>query len=118
MRRVRRLKSFLPVFATLTGVAFGVVADWIAGGVVVDAPRVAAAMFLSPVLVVVGGAMVDAPGWEPAFTLIGLLFWPVYALLVWRWFRTSRPAFALLLAVWSSAGFFQLLHRLDCVMSV
>ena len=118
MLRVRLSTWIVPAAATLTGAALGVLGDAFAGGVSLDPAHVAWALFFSPLTAVMGGGMVDAPGHEGFLLIAGLLFWPVYALLLWAWLRWRRVGLALALAVWSSVGFFQTIHRFEGLMSV
>ena len=124
---VRRLAWLL--FASLLGVTLGILADFTAAEPLFSPPRsvgalaenVLAALLLSPILASMGGFMVFA--WMPPplhmlFGLVGCLFWPVYALLAWRWMKTGELWLLIVLSLWCVQGFFRVLHRLEIVMSV
>lgn len=102
--------------ATGAGLAAGVAADFAIGGVDLSSASVVTAVALAPVLVVVGGGLVDSH-FATVFLIVGMLFWPVWAFLALRWFKTRRAEFIAVIAVWSALGCFQLLHRLEGVTS-
>jgi hypothetical protein len=116
LRAMKKHQFITLTVATGFGVAFGVVADFVVGGVHVSLGDVALAVLLSPLVVTIGGRAV-ASSFSTVFLIGGLLFWPVWALLTWRWLVTRRMAFAVMIAMWSAQGFFQVLHRLAMVMS-
>ena len=113
---MKRIPPFL--MATIAGIAVGLWGDHVAGGVEISTGRVAIAMLLSPVVVTVGGRAVDAPGLTIWFMMGGIAFWPGYLGLAWLWFRRGVPFLWILAFLWTCQGFFQLMHRLDQVMSV
>lgn len=102
--------------ATGTGLTVGIAADFVVGGVPASVGDVVLAVVLSPLLAAVGGRAVDSSH-SSLFFIGGLLFWPVWALLAWRWFVTRQMPVAVMIALWSAQGFFQLLHRFAMVMS-
>ena len=114
----RTILVTVPLVATLAGLAFGLLGDRIAGGVDLTLDRVLAAVVFSLVSVTFGGGCVDAPGLTVFFLMAGMLFWPVYAGLIWRWARTRKAWVGAVIFLWSCQGFFQLVHRFDGIMSV
>lgn len=102
--------------ATGVGLAVGIAADFAVGGVPSSFGDVALAVVFSPLLAAIGGRAVDS-SFSTLFFIGGLLFWPVWAFLAWRWFRNRQLPVAVMIAVWSAQGFFQLLHRFAMVMS-
>ena len=124
---VRRLVGLL--FVSLLGVAVGVLADLQSTEPLSFPPRSAAALvgdvlvalLFAPLVTTVGGFV--AFRWLPLplallFGVFGWLFCPVYALLAWRWLKTGALGWLLLLMFWCVQGFFQVLHRMELVMSV
>ena len=102
---------------TLSGLVLGLVGDAVAGGVDLSFGNLLLAVVMSPLLAVVGGGAVSLPGSE-AFLIGGLLFWPVWGLLAWRWLKKERSVWlGALIVAWSTQGFFQITHRLAMVMS-
>jgi len=107
---------------TLTGIFVGVAADF-ASEVTYDPlnnislQSVPLAVLLSPVVVPCCGRAVR---WLPELFLFGgLLFWPVWGVLAWRWLSKQRSVgLATVIVVWSAQGFFQILHRLAMMLSV
>lgn len=104
------------MLATATGLAVGIAADFMVGGVPSSFGDVALAVVLSPLLAAIGGRAVDS-SFSTGFFIGGLLFWPVWAFLAWRWFLNRQLPIVVMVAVWSAQGFFQLLHRFAMVMS-
>jgi hypothetical protein len=102
--------------SSCAGVVVGIAADYHAGDVTISAERIAAGITLAPKVVTCGGDATTVGG--PAFFYGGLLFWPVYALLAWALVSKGRMWMSVLVFLWCSQGFFQLLHRLERIMSV
>lgn len=103
--------------SSLGGIAVGVGADYLAGDVKITLGSVVLALLLSPVVVPFGGKAV-VPGFlASGFLLGGLLFWPVYIYLVWRSFAKRDSYDWLWILGWCAQGFFQIVHRLELVMS-
>jgi hypothetical protein len=109
------------VASTVAGIAVGLSGDLLLEVDPVSTDDVTAALVLSQLAVTVGGLAVpvDAlPGvpWE-LFLYGGLLFYPVYGLLTWQWFRRGSAWLALALFLWSAQGFFHVVCRMRMVSS-
>lgn len=102
---------------TLAGLIIGLMGDVASGGVDLSTSNLVGAIVLSPLLVVVGGLAVGEGVVSELFLIGGLIFWPVWALLSWRWLKLRSAWVGALIVLWSAQGFFQLLHRLALVMS-
>lgn len=83
------------------------------------AAEVAMGLLFSPISVTFGGGMVEVPGNASRWFLVGgLLFWPLFALLAWRYGRTRSPALLVALFAWCCQGFVQIAIRFGGIMSV
>ena len=110
-------KGAVLLLITVGGLLIGVVGDVVAGGVALSVDNVALAVVLSPILAAVGGRAVSI-GNPEVFLVGGILYWPIWGALAWRWLRHDSSVWlALGILAWSAQGFFQLVHRLAMVMS-
>lgn len=109
---------FLSVLAAmLTGFALGIASDFIAGRAAFTFDNIVSALILSPILVCIAAGVADDSPFQLVFLVGGCLFWPVFGLLAWQWFRTKRTAFIAAIALWSAQGCFQIIARLEVVSS-
>jgi hypothetical protein len=58
--------------------------------------------------------------WSPeVFSLGGLVFWPIWGFLGWKWLGKEQSArLAVVIILWSAQGYFQILRRFAQLMSV
>lgn len=83
------------------------------------AAEVAMGLLFSPIAVTFGGGLVDVPGVDSRWFLVGgLLFWPCLAVLTWRFARTRSPAVLAALFAWCCQGFCQVAVGFGGIMSV
>jgi hypothetical protein len=129
MERVYWLRLWGLLLGSLLGAGLGMLGDVVAVEPLYFPPRSVAdwvghfigALILSPLAVPIGAAA--AFDWMPhqlnlVVALFGLCFWPVYAVLAWRWMKTGAESVLIALVLWCVQGFFQVLHRLEVIMSV
>ena len=118
MKRVEQ-RARLPflVAVTLVAVVVGVVSDFVWDGTTPSAADVVGGVVLSPVVITVGGGVVGHGLLRELFVLGGLSFWPLYALLAWRWLRFGNIAFLAAIGLWSVQGLLLIQHRVGLVMS-
>ena len=108
---------FILLLCTLSGIGMGLMGDCLADGEALSPGHVLSALLLSPVAVTFGGKAVTLTQLSSAFLVGGLLFWPVYVLLSWLWLRRGTPWVWLVILLWCSQGFFQVVHRSWLIMS-
>jgi uncharacterized membrane protein YhaH (DUF805 family) len=108
--------------STLAGIAVGLLGDLAAGGTAPSLDDVWSAVLLAPFTVTCGGGVTAVGQAERsvgvALFIGGLLFWPVYFLLARRWLERGTRWLWLLIFLWCTQGFFQVVHRLWAIMSV
>jgi hypothetical protein len=103
-------------FCTAAAFGAGVASDF-AVGRAATAVEIRAAAVLSPLAIPFGTLGIDLPMGRVVFLVGGLLFWPLYGVLIWRILKAPRWWHWLALALWSAQGFFQIIHRLDAITS-
>jgi hypothetical protein len=101
---------------TAVAVALGAASDFVWDGTALSVGDVVVGIVLAPIVVTVGGGVVGGP-FRSFFEVGGCLFWPLFALLSWRWLATGRRSFLVAVALWSLQGFLLIQHRLGLVMS-
>lgn len=120
--RSRRRRVMLLLVSTLAGAAVGLLGDLAAAGEAFSLDDAWSAVLLAPFTVTCGGGLtaVGQANRSLGMALLvgGLLFWPVYILLARRALRTGTRWLWLLIFLWSTQGFFQVVHRLWAFMSV
>ncbi|MBK7858524.1 MAG: hypothetical protein IPJ65_07850 [Archangiaceae bacterium] len=99
------------------GVALGLVADALAGDVPMSTKTVTDALLLSPFAIPAGAGAVATGFGATVMLLGGFLFWPGLLVLAWRYLKAPHVATAVACAVWSTQGFFMIVHRTMLIMS-
>ena len=103
--------------ATAVGIGLGIAADFAVGAPLESMPPILATLLLWPVAVTVAGAATPLEALRPALLVGGILFPPVYGLLTWKWLTSGHRWALVALGAWTAQGFFQLLHRVEVLLS-
>jgi hypothetical protein len=106
------------VGSTVAGIGAGILGDLLAGDLPITLAEIPSALVLSPLAVTLHGGNVSPASFATAFGIGGLLFWPVYFVLAWRWMRRGPAWLWLGIFVWTAQGYYQAVHRLHGLMSV
>ena len=116
----RRRRRVALAAATLSGIAAGLLGQLVAPDPV-TVKEVAGALLLSPFTVTFGGLSVSIPGVRARSGVRrrGALFGPGYVLLSKHWLeKNPRWRYLWLVFFWCAQGFFQVVARLQGIMSV
>lgn len=105
------------LLGTSIGVGIGIMGDFLVGNIPISFGDIIISIVLSPFTVTFGGKAVTTTGLSSAFLIGGLLFWPIYALLARLWLRKGKLWILIVIVVWCSQGFFQVVHRLHMILS-
>lgn len=107
------------LFAAALGVGVGLAGNLVdADGISFAPGAIATALVLSPLAAMVGSQNVSFPFLHLPLAIGGLLFVPVEVLLLVWWKRSGRRAILFLTVLWTAQAYFQILHRLEVLLSV
>ena len=117
--REARTRWLTLLVVTLAGIAVGLAGDLVVAEGPITRADLVGALVLFPLAVPLGGGFFPfAKSLNLFFAWGGLLFWPVYVLLAWRWLARGTPWLRLVVFLWCCQGFFGLVYRLHVIMSV
>jgi hypothetical protein len=104
------------VLAVAVGVALGFAGDLLDGRDL-SASQVGAALLLSPLAGWTGPIAVTVPGLVLPLSIGAFLFLPVEVFLIVRWRRRGNLRYLIVLCAWTAQAYFQMVHRMDVMMS-